>query len=186
MPHQIDPSTFPAITVGQDVTDWNHAIAGPGAQEVVMAMAENLELENQALLRRDPSILPAVDHGDRLDEMQARLRDAVAMGTTTVNHYRFDSIAMRLITPFGKQDGLSLGLDGTGTMTEETYDANGTRLSTSRGAVRARRSWSAGRPATAGSTWRCCRRLTGADPTRRLDHAVPSGTMPFGATAPAR
>ncbi len=129
VPHQVDPSTFPAITVGQDVTDWNHAIAGPGAQEVVMAMAENLELENQALLRRDPSILPAVDHGDRLDEMQARLQDAVAMRTTTVNHYRFDSIAMRLITPFGKQDGLSLGLDGTGTMTEETYDANGTRLS---------------------------------------------------------
>ena len=77
-----------------------------------MAMAENLELENQALLRRDPSILPAVDHGDRLDEMRARLQDAVAMGTTTVNHYRFDSIAMRLIAPFGKQDGLSLGLDG--------------------------------------------------------------------------
>ena len=30
---------------------------------------------------------------------------------------------MRLILPFGKQSGLSLGLDGTGTVTEETYDA---------------------------------------------------------------
>ena len=37
---------------------------------------------------------------------------------------------MRLITPFGKQNGLSLGLDARGTMTEETYDADGTLLST--------------------------------------------------------
>ena len=130
VPHQIDPSTLPAITVGQDVTDWDHTVSGPGANEIVVTLAENLALENQALLRRDPTILPAVDHGDRLDEMQARLQDAVTMGTTTVNHYRFDSIAMRLITPFGKQDGLSLGLDGTGTMTEETYDAGGGLVST--------------------------------------------------------
>ena len=54
VPHQVDPSTFPAITVGQDVTDWDHAIAGPGAQEVVLTLAENLELENQALLRATP------------------------------------------------------------------------------------------------------------------------------------
>ncbi len=130
VPHQVDASTFPAIVVGTDVTDWNHEISGPGAQEVVLAMAENLELENQALLRRDPSILPAVDHGDRLDEMRSRLQDATAGGTTTVNHYRFDTIAMRLMDPFGKQDGLSLGLDGTGTMTEETYDAAGKLVST--------------------------------------------------------
>ena len=36
---------------------------------------------------------------------------------------------MRLILPFGKQSGLSLGLDGTGTVTEETYDASGTLVS---------------------------------------------------------
>ena len=41
-----------------------------------MTLAENLELENQALLRDDPTILAAVDHGDRLVEMQARLEAA--------------------------------------------------------------------------------------------------------------
>ena len=41
-----------------------------------MTLAENLELENQALLRKDGSILTAVDHGDRLAEMQARLQEA--------------------------------------------------------------------------------------------------------------
>ncbi len=57
VPHQVDPATFPAITVGQDVSDWDHAIAGPGAQEILVTLAENLELENQALLRGDASIL---------------------------------------------------------------------------------------------------------------------------------
>src|SRR6185369_14176124 len=78
VPHEVDPSTFPPITVDQDVTDWNHEIAGPGAQAIALTLAENLELENQALLRGDASILTAVDHGDRLKEMQARLADAKA------------------------------------------------------------------------------------------------------------
>ena len=67
VPHQVDPATFPEISVGQDVADWDHTIEGPGAQQILMTLAENLELENQALLRRDASILTAVDHGDRLD-----------------------------------------------------------------------------------------------------------------------
>jgi Na+-translocating ferredoxin:NAD+ oxidoreductase RnfD subunit len=129
VPHEIDPATFPAITVGKDVSDWNHAIAGDAARDIVLTMAENLELENQALLRGDASILDAVDHGDRLDAMQARLHEASATGTTTIDHYRFDAIDMSLVTPFGKQDGLSLGLNATGTVTKETYDAAGTLLS---------------------------------------------------------
>ena len=66
--------------------------AGPAPTTIVLTLAQNLELENQALLRRDPTILAAVDHGDRLDEMQARLADAAATGTTTVDRYRFDTI----------------------------------------------------------------------------------------------
>jgi Na+-translocating ferredoxin:NAD+ oxidoreductase RnfD subunit len=128
VPHEIDPSTFPAITVEQDVTDWNHEIAGPGARDILVTLAENLELENQALLRRDGSILTAVDHGDRLKEMQGRLRDATAAGQTVVAHYRFDSVNVTLIVPFGVQTGLSLGFESRGTVTEETYDASGTLL----------------------------------------------------------
>ena len=47
----VDPATFPSITVEQDVSDWNHEIAGPVAQQLVLDLVENLELENQALLR---------------------------------------------------------------------------------------------------------------------------------------
>jgi len=128
VPHQVDPSTFPPITVGQDVADWDHTIAASGARDIVQTLAENLELESQALLRRDGTILTAVDHGDRLAEMQAALRDATATGWTVVDHYRFDSLKARLIVPFGVQTGLSLGFDATGTRTEETWDAAGNLL----------------------------------------------------------
>jgi hypothetical protein len=128
VPHQVDPSTFPPITVGQDVADWDHTIAASGARDIVQTLAENLELEDQALLRRATTILTAVDHGDRLAEMQAALRAAAATGRTVIDHYRFDSLQARLIVPFGVQTGLSLGFDATGTKTEETWDAAGNLL----------------------------------------------------------
>ncbi len=94
----------------------------------MLTLAENLELENQALLRADPTILAAVDHGDRLTEMQARLREAASTGRTVIARYRFDALDMSLREPFGVQSGLSLALDSRGTMTEETFDAGGTLL----------------------------------------------------------
>ena len=109
--------------------DFDHELAGPGMQEVLVTLARNLELENQALLRGDEAILVAVDHGDRLVEMQSRLRDAVASGTTVTAHYQFDSIDVSLLVPFGAQTGLSLGLAGRGTMVEETRDAAGAVIS---------------------------------------------------------
>ena len=121
VPRQVDPATFPAITVEQDVSDWNHEIAGEVAQQLVLDLTENLELENQALLRADPSILTAVDHGDRLDEMQARLEEARASGVTVIERYQIDDVNVTLLVPFGKQDGLSLGLESRGTVTEERY-----------------------------------------------------------------
>jgi hypothetical protein len=126
VPLDVDPGTFPAIRVERDVSDFDPEMLGPKAQGLVLTLAENLELENQALLRGDGSILVAVDHGDRLIEMQGRLRDAVANGITTVRHYQIDDIRLSLLIPFGKQTGLSMGLDSKGTVVEETYDAAGT------------------------------------------------------------
>ena len=126
LPTAIDPATLPAISVSQDVVDFDHQLAGPEMQGVVVTLAQNLELENQALLRRDATILPTVDHGDRLIEMQGRLQDASTTGTAVIVHYQFDAIDVSLLVPFGRQDGLSLGMTGRGTMTQETYDAAGT------------------------------------------------------------
>jgi Na+-translocating ferredoxin:NAD+ oxidoreductase RnfD subunit len=126
VPHQIDPATLPTIT--SDVQAWDETIAGPIAQDILVTLADNLELENQALLRGDGSLLTAVDHGDRLREMQGRLHDAQASGQTVIAHYRFDTVHVILIAPFGVQTGGSIGLESRGTVTEETYDAHGALL----------------------------------------------------------
>jgi Na+-translocating ferredoxin:NAD+ oxidoreductase RnfD subunit len=128
-PTTINADTLPAITVGDDVVSFDHTLDAAGMASVVVTLAQNLELENQALLTRDASLLEAVDHGDRLAEMQARLGDASATDNTMVEHYAFDTIDAHLIVPFGKQTGLSLGLNAKGTVTEETYDAGGNLVS---------------------------------------------------------
>jgi hypothetical protein len=124
-PGAIDPATLPAITVHQDVTDFDSTLTATGLGSVVVVLGQNLELENQALLRGDDALLPQVDHGDRLTQMQAALADARATGRTTIVHYRFEAIDASLLVPFGAQTGLSLGLHGRGTATRETYDASG-------------------------------------------------------------
>ena len=125
LPTSVDPSTLPPITVGDDVAEFDHQLADAEEMNaVVVTLARNLELENLALLRRDDEILVAVDHGDRLDEMQERLRASEASGRVVVTRYEFDAIDVSLLVPFGAQTGLSLGLAGTGTMIEETRDAD--------------------------------------------------------------
>jgi Na+-translocating ferredoxin:NAD+ oxidoreductase RnfD subunit len=125
LPSDIDPATLPSISVTQDVVDWNHEITGEGAQQIVLALAENLQLEHQALRRGDADLLEAVDHGDRLDELRRRIEDAAASGTTVVEQYQIDDVTITLVVPFGRQAGLSLGLESRGTVTTETYDADG-------------------------------------------------------------
>ncbi len=129
VPHHVDPATFPRISVGQDVLDFDHTLAGPAGQQLVLTLAENLEVEGQALLRADPSILAAVDHGDRLAQLQDRLRSDEASGTTVIDRYTFDEITMSLLVPFGQQTGLSIGLNSRGRVTHETYDAAGALVS---------------------------------------------------------
>jgi hypothetical protein len=126
--YQIDPATLPSITVSQSVWDWDHEIAS-SAPDLLVILAQNLQVENQALLKSDASLLTAVDHGDRLSEMQARLKQDAATGTCVIDVYKFDSVNVTLIVPFGVQTGLSLGFDSHGTVTHETYDSSGKLVS---------------------------------------------------------
>ena len=126
LPHQVDPATFPAITIEPDIGDYDTKISQ--VRDILVTLAEDLELENQALLRSDGSILTAVDHGDRLKEMQGRLADGVASGRVVVDHYRFDAVHVVQIVPFGVQTGISIGFESRGVVTQETYDAAGALL----------------------------------------------------------
>jgi Na+-translocating ferredoxin:NAD+ oxidoreductase RnfD subunit len=122
--YQVNPETLPPITVSQSVKDWDHEIAS-SAPDLLVTLAQNLEVESQALLRSDPNLLTAVDHGDRLTETQTRLKNDSASGTCVIDVYKFDSVNVTLIVPFGVQSGLSLGYDARGTVTHETYDSAG-------------------------------------------------------------
>ena len=121
----IDPATFPAISVDDEVINWNHEIDVDGARAIVLTLAENLALESQAVVDRDAKLLEAVNHGDRLDAMRERLRDAEANGRIVTDSYDIDDVAVKLLVPFGRQDGLSLGMVSRGTVTTETRDATG-------------------------------------------------------------
>jgi Na+-translocating ferredoxin:NAD+ oxidoreductase RnfD subunit len=126
--YQVDPATLPSITVNQSVKDWDHAIAD-SAPDLLVTLAQNLQIEDQALLKSDASLLTAVDHGDRLAEMQTRVQNDVKAGTCVVDVYKFDSVRVTLIVPFGVQTGLSLGFDAKGTLTKQTYDSSGKLIS---------------------------------------------------------
>ena len=127
--YQVNPETLPPITVNQSVKDWDHEIAD-SAPQLLAVLAQNLDVENQALLQSDANLLTAVDHGDRLAQMQARLQSDSAAGTCVVDVYRFDSVNVTLIVPFGVQTGLSLGFDAHGTVSHETHDSAGKVVST--------------------------------------------------------
>ena len=129
VPSTVDPSTLPRISVAQPVIDFDPRFAEGEAQTVAITLAQNLEIENQAIVRRDPALLRAVDHGDRLADMLGRVAGAQGAATVVVTHYRFDSMALSLIKPFGVQTALSLGVAATGTKVDETVDASGTVVS---------------------------------------------------------
>ncbi|MFM8016933.1 MAG: hypothetical protein ACKPCO_12865, partial [Actinomycetota bacterium] len=126
---RIDPATFPSIRVDQAVIDWNHEINVEGARAIVLTLAENLALESQAALENDAKLLEAITHGDRLEAMQARLSDAALSGQTVVDTYDIDDVRVTLLVPFGRQDGLSLGMITEGTRLTEVRDSSGTVVS---------------------------------------------------------
>jgi hypothetical protein len=125
---QVNTDTLPKITVNQSVKDWDHAIAD-SAPQLLVILAQNLDVESQALLKSDANLLTAIDHGDRLKDMQTRLSQDSSTGTCVTDTYKFDSVNVTLLVPFGVQTGLSLGFDARGTVTHETYDSAGKLVS---------------------------------------------------------
>ena len=124
----VDPSTLPRVTVDADVAELRGYLAGSGAQDVGVALAENLETETQALLDADKQLLSSVDYGDRLSELQQRFDAAIAAGVAHVATYAFDSLRIASVIRAPGQGGLSLGVEARGTVENVTYDADGNRI----------------------------------------------------------
>jgi hypothetical protein len=126
VPH-VDTSTLPKVTVDPDVTDRGD-LSQADAQAVALTLAENLEVEAQALRGGERSLLPAVDDGRRLTTLQQRVDDVIATGRAVVPHYTFDELHVVLIDSAG-QSGLSLGFEATGTVEEVAYGVDGSERS---------------------------------------------------------
>jgi Na+-translocating ferredoxin:NAD+ oxidoreductase RnfD subunit len=123
---EVDPSTLPTVTVDPEVSRYSADLAGGGAQDLAVMLAENLEVEAEALRGADGSLLPEVDFADRLREMQRRVDAAVATGETTVDRYTFESLHLIPLVVADGQGSLSLGLQARGSLEEITYAADET------------------------------------------------------------
>jgi hypothetical protein len=121
---EIDPASLPVVSIDPDVAGLSAELATPaGAQELAATLAWNLQVEAEALATGDASLLPAVDHGQRLEDLEV----AIADGERVVPSYRFDSLHLVVVFPGGVQSGPNAGLEATGTVTEVVHGAGGAR-----------------------------------------------------------
>jgi hypothetical protein len=126
---EVDPASIPPVTIDSEVTGWNVERVRADAQGLALILARNLRTEVQALLRDDPDLLAALDHGDRLAEMTGRLDQGRSTGLTTTIDYGFDTLFLtqKLL---GRQAGMGMAFEATGTQTSSTYDAQGSLVDT--------------------------------------------------------
>jgi hypothetical protein len=119
----VEPSTLPQVTVDPEVVDRGD-LTQADAQAIALTLAENLEVEAQALHRGEKSLLSSVDDGQRLTTLLRRVDDVIETGRAVVPHYSFDELHVVLVQPEG-QAGLSLGFQAGGSVEAITYDVDG-------------------------------------------------------------
>jgi hypothetical protein len=131
----VEPDSLPPVSIDDDVAALSAELATPaGAQELAAALAFNLRVEAEALRSRDVSLLPAVAHGERLDDVRATIEQA-AGEDIVVPAYRFDTLHLSIVYPGGAQRGANAGLTATGTVTRVTYSPTGARLGSTEQAI---------------------------------------------------
>jgi hypothetical protein len=124
----VDPATIPPVTLDAEVAALNSDTVADGGRGLALLLVENLAVEAQAVLRGDPALLRAVDHGDRLAALEQQIARSGTAGDRVVADYTFDSLHLSVIFTEGSQGGPSLGFSATGTVDQITYDAGGAEL----------------------------------------------------------
>lgn len=122
---EIDPSTIPRVVIDPGVQALNVDVDEEYARELALALAENLEIEKEAIRQGDRSLLAPADGGFRLTEMQERIDQASGGGARVAFDYEFDSLTLGVSETARGQSGAALAFVGTGTVEEITYDASG-------------------------------------------------------------
>ena len=122
----IDPASLPIVTIDPEVAGISARLATPeGAQDLAAQLAFNLEVESEAAMRGDATLLAAVDHGARLQDMQAQIEGSGRDGVRVASSYRFDSLHLIVVFPGGLQSGANAGLVASGTVTEINVSSSG-------------------------------------------------------------
>ena len=121
----IDPASLPSVTIDPEIAGISARLATPeGARDLAATLAFNLEVEKEAAMRGDASLLAAVDHGARLEKMQAEIERS-ADGVRVASSYQFDSLHLIVVFPGGMQTGANAGLVASGTVTDINYTSSG-------------------------------------------------------------
>jgi hypothetical protein len=129
----VDPASLPVVTIDRQVAGISATLATrEGAQDLAASLAWNLEVETQAIVTGDASLLPAVDDGDRLHELQDQIAATAGGDPRVAPAYSFDSLHLIVVFPGGLQRGANAGLVAGGTVSNVTYTPSGQQLSTSR------------------------------------------------------
>ncbi len=123
----IDASSLPDVQVSADVAALNSEAASRPS-ELAIDLAENLAVENEAMLKADTSILRSVSDGVRLLTMEREIEAAAARGEYVVSEYAFEGLALDVEHANGPQGGASLAMEAVGTVTTITYDTEGNEL----------------------------------------------------------
>ena len=114
----------PDIEIATDVAALSAELASQeGARDLVDALLFNLSVEAEAVALRDPSLLTAVAHGDRLVEATARVDASDGARVRTL--IRLDSIELGVVFPGGLQSGPNAGLRLVGSALDTTIGPDG-------------------------------------------------------------
>jgi len=123
---KIDRSTLPPVTLNREAAGLSGAARDPGA--LAVALAEDLAIEREAMLRADTSLLRAAADGERLLAMERKVQAAATAGRFEVTHHHFDALRLGIVFTDGPQGGATLGLEASGRVRQVTYDAARTEL----------------------------------------------------------
>jgi hypothetical protein len=123
---KIDRSALPPVTLNREAAGLSGAARDPGA--LAVALAEDLAIEREAMLRADTSLLRAAADGERLLAMERKVQAAATAGRFEVTDHHFDALRLGIVFTDGPQGGATLGLEASGRVRQVTYDAARTEL----------------------------------------------------------
>ena len=128
----VDVAALPEVAVGESVNRLSTGVDDEFVELVTLMLAENLAIEAEAIRTADGSLLGQADGGTRLDELQARLDEAIATGERRADHHSFDTLSLELHEAAG-QDSAGLAFEAAGTVDRVVYDAFGVEISRTTG-----------------------------------------------------